>query len=96
MKVLTEQKAKYICNNKDYDYISRKAVEFLLDSSFEEIDQLTVSKLRPMSDAPKDEYILTFNGSSFTPIIVRDNYPVGIYHKCEGWIPMPIYKPEDK
>lgn len=66
-------------------------------------DQIIVSKLRPMSEAPSDQFILaklkkldvlqsgTLSGETFW----RSTYSYCMRDDLEGWIPMPIYKPEE-
>lgn len=65
-------------------------------------DQLIVTKLRPMSEAPNLSYVLAYAGSEEEFVEVWTglngdiiNFEVD-YPKSEylGWIPMPIYKPE--
>lgn len=79
------------------------ASELIDDDLFEEIDTLTVSRLRPMADAPGDINILVEHSFSNVmtesraipneEIITSGGYVIN-YSDCEGWIPAPIYKPE--
>ena len=106
MKVITEEvldeqieiSEKMLKSGCIYDIRSLK------DYYLEEIDTLTVSKLRPMSDAPKDESIFLakheFNdeleetwstgGGEFSTSQFSDLR----IDTFEGWIPKPIYKLE--
>jgi len=56
--------------------------------------QIIVDELRPMSDIPIGENILMkiklFDGLYATVISEDDDL-----YGCEGWIPMPIYRPKD-
>lgn len=71
----------------------------------QELDQLIVSKLRPMSEAPRDgELILvclvTSNEMIQSFYYIRGNAwscDTGFYkdNELKGWIPMPKYKPEE-
>ncbi len=82
------------------------SLEDLLINSLEEFDQITVTKLRPMSEAPRD-------GSEILGYLPTEIFIVVYCYKNEwlnefddklmfsdndflGWIPMPIYKPEQK
>lgn len=102
---------KYISENKlrsaasECGKIHPAIEEFLLGISGElgeELDELTVTKLRPMSEAPIREDILTKIKDTDRLIesfcddglcYIHNNY--FILDQCEGWIPMPQYKPEE-
>lgn len=69
-----------------------------------EIDTLTVSKLRPMCDAPiGDTVLVVFNGgSAFHQAYIKtsqfltiddDQFGIDLF---AGWIPVPTYEPEQK
>jgi hypothetical protein len=60
-----------------------------------ELDQLTVTRLKPMSEAPYNIQILAWNGECFEIWELRPEMnKYGDYSKLIGWISMPIYKPE--
>lgn len=77
-----------------------------LSSKLEEIDTLTVDKLRPMCDARRDgdkSFLVKLKGIKF----LREGYFDSLNHiwiggeyfpldRCEGWIPMPIYEPRSE
>ena len=93
-------------NNRPCEYLDGK--QYLIDElieSCEEIDTLTVSKLRPMSEAPMNgKFILACNSSNhFEKVFFNDEYERWFLEesnecygtdKLRGWIPMPTYKPE--
>lgn len=75
-----------------------------LIAKFKELDQLTVSKLRPMSEAPKEGEV-----EILVKIIDIDSLQIAYYFEgrwvepgdkpyeegsLQGWLPMPIYKRE--
>ena len=64
-------------------------------SACKEIDQLTVTKLRPMSDANNGDIVLAYDkyDRCFTKIIICKMH--GWDQMFEGWIPLPQYKPEE-
>lgn len=76
-----------------------------LSSKLKEIDTLTVSRLRPMVDAPRDGTDVQLANKSGR-FIYGCNYGlgnskwvipgIGSYDDNDflGWLPMPIYKPE--
>ena len=106
MKVITEEEAKYFRDHlvKQDRNIGACAIDELITEHLEEIDTLTVSKLRPMADAPNDGSIFLakheFNdeleetwstgGGEFSTSQFTD-LPIDTF---DGWIPKPIYKPE--
>ena len=68
----------------------------------EEIDTLTVNKLRPMCDAPIDDETILCVGRKYNTFIKV--YYDGVHYKDDhnelynyedfiGWIPYPVYKP---
>jgi len=82
----------------------KSCLKSLIDDYLEEIDTLTVSKLRPMCDAPRDgeSIFCVLNGS----VNLREMY---FKHdiwwlegtdmclsdsNIQGWVPKTIYKPE--
>lgn len=98
MKVITEERLRELC--KKYSFINH------LISECEEIDTLTVSKLRPMCDAPRDgEWFLGYYKG-----VVSEYFEILFYSQLSGklrsngdefneedvlgWLPMSIYKPE--
>lgn len=108
MKVITEEDVNFICNVIDgvedrLDDLDKRNIITLLRGHLQEIDTLTVSKLRPMCDAPED-------GSVF---LSKHDYDEGLEEtwadgeyfdtsqycgltaeNFDGWIPKPTYKPE--
>jgi hypothetical protein len=68
----------------------------------QELDNLTFTRLRPMSDAPEEVYFLvkTKHGNDLVEACL--SHPGYVHIKgmdcpikyCEGWITMPEYKPE--
>jgi len=77
------------------------------DDLFEEIDTLTVSRLRPMVDLMKmndhiTEVWAARNSGNFHKIRQSGSNEVYCYEMCKylpdsqfiGWLPIPIYKPE--
>ena len=106
MKVITEE---YLIDRlKESVELCRfgeaNVIQSIIDD-FEEIDTLTVSKLRPMCDAPKDgsdvqlanksgRFIYGCNdGLGNSKWVIPG---IGSYDDSDflGWLPMPIYKPE--
>ena len=99
MKVITEEK---LMNYIKSSGIVASVYASSLNNLLEEIDTLAVSKLRPMSEAPRDgsSFLVCFNGSETLNEGYFDsigNIWVGeLYDKpenFEGWVPMPEYKP---
>jgi hypothetical protein len=119
MRVITQEKLHELLGNidiacqglepglkKELTITSMKIIiQSLIDDYLIEIDTLTVSKLRPMSEAPRDgsAFLVCFNGSATLNEGYFDsigNIWVGeLYDKPEnfdGWIAMPIYKPGEE
>jgi len=111
MKVITEEMIPLIEHQEDDNEFPFKnhGLAEILKKYLVEIDQITVSKLRPMSDAHKsvdlDENsvkVLAMHRmeKQFIPVIVFDDGDViGLCEsfdvdEFDGWIPMPVYKPE--
>jgi len=104
MKVITEERYKDFLS--EISQFTPDEILWLADnlsSKFEEIDTLTVSKLRPMVDAPKtgESFLVCFAGSNslyegyfdtFGNVWVGDQYYKS--DLCIGWEHIPIYKPE--
>lgn len=106
MKAITEERLRQIRSNFSdaklmRDQVMILAIDRLIDEC-QEIDQLTVTKLRPMSEAPEKEYILvkTISSDSLIEAIVdkankRIETKYGSersFAHCDGWIPMPIFR----
>ena len=102
MKVITEERLLALLDSEK-SYYFNMAVRRLLTNELEEIDTLTVSKLRPMCDAPIDDETILCVGKTYNTFLKV--YFDGVYYKDDhddlydkeyfiGWIPMPIYKPE--
>ena len=78
------------------------ASELIDDDLFEEIDTLTVSRLRPMSDAMEDDDVLVKvrGESKLKAASVFEGKFIDIFcdqihnETIEGIVLMPIYKPE--
>lgn len=104
MKVITEKSLlEMVANLIKSERLEEAAlIQRLIDEELEEIDTLTVSKLRSMCDAPKNGKFLVvlntedaFHECSFLSdgrvkigtVAIRIEY-------CIGWIPCAIYKPE--
>jgi len=102
MKVLTKEALEYRLNRAKNDPCM---VGFILALIHEcrEIDTLTVSKLRPMSEAPRNgKFLVVLNSEDdFHECSFLSDGRVKIgtvairYEYCVGWIPKPIYKPEE-
>lgn len=107
MKVITEEdliarRNKFLKQGKN---IAACIVDELLYEC-KEIDALTVSELRPMSEVPENEFVLCFvnEEKNFERLIKRpylrhmtdeDDEWHFSFHLLGGWIPMPLYKPEE-
>jgi len=104
MKAITEKRLIQIKQEwfEKYWLKESMAIDHLINTELQEIDTLTVSKLRPMCDAPKNGKFLVvlntedaFHECSFLSdgrvkigtVAIRIKY-------CIGWIPCAIYKPE--
>lgn len=106
MRVITEERLKEILVTIPDDISGRKYLVLLLEQLIEEecqeIDTLTVSKLRPMSELPKNaESVMAAyedeRGDIYFDITssqcIEDEYSFSS-EEYIGWIPLPIYKPE--
>lgn len=107
MKVITEE--RLIALKKEYKGgLNRAILDWLINNECQEIDTLTVSKLRPMCNVPKDgQWFLGYYKGIYCEYFERLKYS-GISGELRssddefeeediiGWIPMPIYKPEVK
>lgn len=102
MKVITEERLREILKSYSDSSAAAMHIELLLRNECQDLDTLTVTRLRPMSDAPelcnfmvkmKDREELTEACFSIPGHLwVRSaNYPMDCF---EGWIPMPRYEPE--
>lgn len=107
MKVITEEmldEIESLEDDKDFPF-NNHGLKEVLSKYLVEIDQLTVTKLRPMSDAPRD-------GQSFLGYGTENEYFTEVYFDLDinefssegyvvfseyfkGWIPMPIYRPKN-
>lgn len=111
MKVITEEDAILARNAllKKGNKLGACAIDMLISDHAKEIDTLTVSKLRPMVDAPKDgEYFMAYCHPTsqkigmFFPYRYDEDIETYVDEDDDemcidvvlGWIPMPIYKPE--
>lgn len=101
MKVITEERLREIFEAEcDNEIVS---VKDFLNHELQELDTLTVTKLRPMCDAPDDDETILCVGERYNTFLKV--YFDGVHYKDDhnfiyekeyfiGWIPMPIYKPE--
>lgn len=92
MKAITEERLRRFretCDPRD-----RYALDTLIKEC-QELDTLTVTKLRPMSEAPIGEPILmkTKLMDGFYATVISDDDDL---YGCDGWIPMPTYNPGKK
>lgn len=108
MKIITEERLLALLDSEK-SYYFNMAVRRLLTNELEEIDTLTVSKLRPMSDAPRDgEYFMAYCHPTeqkigmFFPYRYDEDIDTYVDEDDEemcvdvvlGWIPSPTFKPE--
>lgn len=103
MRVITEERLRELLNSGEFSNFNRERnLLVTLLNHLEEIDTLTVSKLRPMCESPLiDGFMVKLktendlhegNFDSLGNVWIGDQYfPVDL---CEGWIPVPTYKPE--
>ena len=104
MKVITKETLNSLRENAwakghDNEYV---IYDYLLEGFMKELDTLTVTRLRPMSEAPHGEYILVayenendlfmvfYDGREF---LINKHHPISAGGLC-GFIPMPRYEPE--
>ncbi len=103
MKVITEEGLRYVLKmHFGSDDVNQSICSHLINEC-QETDTLTVSKLRNMSDAPRaDGFLVKLRIES----AMHESWylPSGLIQVgtltfkesfAEGWIPMPIYKPEE-
>jgi hypothetical protein len=105
MRVITEERLRELLPWPEQDQDVADGLNLAIEEC-QEVDTLTVSKLRPMSGAPRD-------GSSFLGGFDNDkgrlyecafdsigNIWIGeLFYKPDrlsGWVPMPTYKPGEK
>jgi len=104
MKVITENSLlEMVANLIKSERLEEAAlIQRLIDEELEEIDTLTVSKLRPMSDAPNDGTLIeVWHKKSPDPreayfcdgFYIVDGHDVH-ENELEGWLQKIIYKPE--
>lgn len=101
MKVLTEVILRELIRGLNIDY-EHKEIAGSLVGALQEIDTLTVSKLRPICDAKiGDQIMLVVDDygivSGYKSSNDGDAFGNGHYFKpghVLGWLPLPIYKPE--
>lgn len=92
MKVITEERLRELLGKANNALLGCLLTE-LLEEECQELDTLTVTRLRPMSDIPIGEIVLMkikLMDSFYATVISEDDYLDG----CDGWIPMPRYEPE--
>jgi len=99
MKYISEEDLR----KKGRFYMPDSVLQEFISNECTELDHLTVSKLRPMSEAPRDgtEILITIKNGVVFYIVYWDSESwvgddgIGISDSnIDGWIPMPIYKPE--
>jgi len=102
MRVITEERLIDIAKLYGESSITESIIYGILIHELQEFEQLTVRKLRPMSEAPRDEetilaiqkgysrFIKIYNAEDFW---VFDNELLGD-DELLGWIPYPEYKQE--
>jgi hypothetical protein len=91
MKVITSVKLhEYIKKNGSGGLVYCSA----LMNELEDIDQITVSRLRPMSEVKFNEVILLkVKGiDEMYSSIITDQCDLST---CEGWVPITLYKPTE-
>ena len=93
MKCISQERLKEIAAILKIGMLEKCLIESLV-AECQEIDTLTVSKLRPMCDAPKNIPILSkYNGNErLLSVCLSADSTLPHY---EGWLPIPIYKPEE-
>lgn len=100
MKVITEERLIEFKNSTSW---CQRTLQELLEEC-QELDTLTVTRLRPMSEAKDGEEILVkfVWGNDLVPV---EYFAAGLrkgdgsfYDKeeCDGFIPMPRYEPEEQ
>lgn len=96
MKIITEEDAILARNAllKKGNNLGACAIDMLISDHAKEIDTLTVSKLRPMVDAPIREVVLLKSKSKKINHLVQQVVTENTRYLWVGWLPMPIYKPE--
>lgn len=109
MRVITEQRlielrAKYA---EDLNIKDGCLIDDLIHDELVDIDQLIVTKLRPISEAPKTGQNILLKHKMFFGLyeacFVSGKWSHTIPTKCnllddnsfDGWIPIPVYKPEE-
>lgn len=103
MKVITEKRLRELSEN--CSPLFQRAFKWLLHVECQELDTLTVTRLRPMSEAPEIqvnkfcayalvqfEHISTFQIRRFE---LYKGWTDTDLHLALGWIPMPRYEPEN-
>lgn len=107
MRVITEERLKELFGSIIYDgheYDGKRILWGLIKNECKELDQLTVTKLRPMSEAhhlEDEEFLVKFKGKDDLKFVcifqgqMIDQYCDWVDpSRCEGWTPIPIYQPE--
>lgn len=105
MKVITEERLMYLIEN---DGDGSKVYCTVSTADLEELDTLTVTKLRPMSEAQRKppQFILACNHHNelfkvqyvvqYGRWFLEDGHTSFKDDALIGWIPMPTYNPEEK
>lgn len=91
MKVITEERLKEILEATSR--VTSKDLLRVIIYECQEIDTLTVSELRSMVDAPINIPIIVkyIKSDELLSVCLSSDSKLRSY---EGWLPMPIYKPE--
>lgn len=97
MKVITEEQLRQMSVTSSMP--NATSVINTILSECQELDQLSVTRLRPMSDAPVNTWILIYDGERFFQTKIRANTKLVKLERNEsqeyaGWIPLPKYEPE--
>ena len=104
MKAIPEESLRYVLKmHFGSDDVNQSICSHLINE-LQEIDTLTVSKLRPMCDAKIGNQILLCVDdygivSGYKSSNEGDAFGNGCYFRPDeliGWLPLPIYKPEQE
>ena len=101
-KVITEDRLMELLNDDFYGGDWKVVFRYLLDMKCQELDQLTVTKLRPMSEMPEEQKCLVVFNDDDDRFWEAERFGEFVYlgddgfnlYQFKGLIPMPIYKPE--
>jgi hypothetical protein len=94
MRVITEERLRELLPWPEQDQDVADGLNLAIEEC-QEIDTLTVSKLRPMSEAPLNISILAKYNRNETLMSVCLSEDSSLY-RYEGWLPIPIYEPGEE